>query len=167
MTAAVVPLSLATVDGAHLAALPPAPGPVGPRTLEQAAIERQPVCIGSSVASAGALSDVEGVAVVYEMSADGSLRVERAPAEDRSEKVITLSREDVLALDPRRPTFYSEIWSHQLGGRGARSRSDLAYVHCYEGDTIRPLPDSVSRSFRVDRRAHPAHVERWGGRRLD
>jgi hypothetical protein len=233
MTAALLPFSFATVDGGHLAALPPTPGPVGARTADQAAIERQPVCIGSSVRSSGALSDVlyyravatgdgdivvgyfaffseerpwgnnwltwsiapalavdlvysrsllvapgiqramygagdvEGVAVVYERSEGAPLRIDHALAEDRSEKVITLSREDVLALDPQRPTFYTEIWSHQLGGRGARSRSDLAYVRCYEGDRIRPLPDSVSRAFRIDGRASPAHVERWGGRRLD
>jgi hypothetical protein len=233
MTAAVLPFSFATVDGGHLAALPPAPGAVGPRTAEQAAIERQPVCIGSSVASVGALSDVlyyravatedghvvvgyfaffseerpwgnnwltwtvgpalavdlvysrallvapgiqramygagdvEGVAVVYATSDAGSLHVERALAENRDEKEISLSREQVFALDGQRPTFYSDIWSHQLGGRGARSLSDLAYVRCYEGDKIRPLPDSVSRSFRIEGRARPAHVERWGGRRLD
>jgi hypothetical protein len=233
VAAAMLPFSFATVDSGHLAALPAAPGPRGPQTFEQSTIEDQPVCIGSAVASAGALSDVlyyraialddgriavgyfaffseerpwgnnwltwsvlpalavdlvysrallvapglqralygagdvEGIAVVYDVAPDRSLRVDHALAEDRSERMVSLTSEQVLALDPKRPTFYSEVWSHQLGGRGARSLSDLAYVRCYEGHAIRPLPDSVARTFRVEGRAVPAHVEREAGRRLD
>jgi hypothetical protein len=236
MAAAALPLSFATfatVDGGHLGAVPATPGPRGDQTTEQASIEREPVCIGSSVASAGTLADVlyyraaatgdgrvsvgyfaffseerpwgnnwltwsvvpalavdlvysrtllvapgaqramygagdvEGVEVVYDVSPDGSLRIDHAVADDRSERPITLTRDEAYSLDSRRPTFYSEIWSHQLGGRSLRSRSDLAYVRCYEGDAIRPLPDSVARAFRVEGRAGPAHVERHGGRRLD
>ncbi len=233
MAAAILPLSFATVDGAHLAAVPVTPGPRGPQTTEQAAIERQPICIGSAVRSAGTLSDVlyyraeargdghvsvgyfaffseerpwgnnwltwtvvpalavdlvysralfvgpgvqramygagdvEGVEVDYDVEADGLLKVDHAVADDRTERPITLTRGEAYALDPDRPTFYSEVWSHQLGGRSVRSRSDLAYVRCYEGDAIRPLPESVGRAFRVEGRAGPAHVERQGGRRLD
>jgi hypothetical protein len=233
IAAVVFPISFATVDGDHLAALPTPPGARGPRTPEQEAIEGQPLCIGSSVTSAGALSDVlyyratstddgrivvgyfaffseerpwgnnwltwsivpalavdlvysrallvapgvqramygagdvEGVAVVYERSPNGSLRIDHALADNPSEETIALTRDEALAVDPERPTFYSDVWSHQLGGQGARSRSDLAYVHCYQGDGIRPLPDAVARAFRIDGRAAPAHVERRGGRRLD
>jgi hypothetical protein len=229
----VFPLSFAAVDGAHLGAVPAAPGPRGAQTSEQAAIESQPVCIGSSVDSAGSLSDVlyyraiangdghvrvgyfaffseerpwgnnwltwsvlpalavdlvysrallvapgvqramygagdvEGVEVAYDVAADGSLRLDHAVADDRTERPITLTRALAYAIDPARPTFYTDIWSHQLGGRGARSRADLAYVRCYEGDSIRPLPESVARVFRVEGRAGPAHVERDGGHRLD
>jgi hypothetical protein len=227
------PLAFATVDGGHLAAVPPPPGPRGLQTPEQAAIEGAPVCIGSSVASAGTLADtlfyratatedgrvavgyfaffseerpwgnnwltwtvapafavdlvysralfvapgvqraiygagdVEGVAVVYDVLPDGSLRVDHALAEDRTEHRIALARSEVFALDPTRPTFYADVWSHQLGGRGARSRSDLVYVRCYRDADIRPLPDSIARAFRLEGRALPAHVERWSGRRLD
>jgi hypothetical protein len=233
MAVAVLPVALATAFGDRLRVLPPAPGPRGERTLEQAAIEDRPVCIGSSVASAGALSDVlyyravaqddghvvvgyfaffseerpwgnnwltwsvvpalavdlvysrallvapgvqramygagdvEGVAIVYESAPGGALRMDHALAEDGSEKVIPVTRGEAFALDPDRPTFYSDVWSHQLGGRGASARSDLAYVRCYQGDAIRPLPESVAQAFRVEGRARPAHVERDGGRRLD
>jgi hypothetical protein len=233
MAAAALPFSFATVDGAHLAAVPAPPGPRGLQTTEQVSIERQPVCIGSSVASAGTLSDVlyyratatsdghvrvgyfaffseerpwgnnwltwsvipalavdlvysrallvapgvqramygagdvEGVEVVYDVTPDGSLRVDHAVADDRTERPITLTRDDAYALDPKRPTFYSEVWSHQLGGRGLQSPTELAYVRCYEGDSIRPLAESVAGAFRVERRAGPAHVERGGGHRLD
>jgi hypothetical protein len=220
--------SFAAVDGGHVAALPPPPGPRGAASPEQAAIERAPVCIGSAVASAGALADVlyyraaslgggrfavgyfaffseerpwgnnwltwsvvpalavdlaysrallvapgvqralygagdvEGVSIVYEVTPAGTLQVDHAVAENRREQLVGLSRREVFALDPLRPTFYSEVWSHQLGGRGARSLSDLTYVRCYEGDSIRPLPDDVARAFRLDNRATPAHVERLG-----
>jgi hypothetical protein len=227
--AAAVPFAVASLDGRHLASLPPPPGPRGPRTDRQAAIEKQPVCIGSTVASAGALGDVlyyrsttlddgkvavgyfaffseerpwgnnwltwsvvpalavdlvysrallvapglqrllygagdvEGVGVVYDAGADGSLRVDYAIVDRDDERIATLSRDRVFALDPSRPTFYADAWSHQLGAQGARSRADLSYVRCYEGDALRPLPDAVARQFRVDEgrdgRAPPAHVE--------
>jgi len=218
----------AAVDGTHVGALPPSPGPRGAATPEEAAIERAPVCIGSAVASAGALADVlyyraaslgegrfavgyfaffseerpwgnnwltwsvlpalavdlaysrallvapgvqralygagdvEGVSIVYEVTPAGDLSVDHATAEDRREQFVALSRRDVFALDRHRPTFYSDVWSHQLGGRGARSLADLTYVRCYEGDSIRPLPDDLARAFRLDGRAAPAHVERLG-----
>ncbi len=233
---AVVPMAaMASVDGSHISTLPKAPGPRGERTLEQAAIEREPVCVGSSVMSAGALSntlyyraverddghvevgyfafyseerpwgnnwltwsvfpalavdlvysrallvapglqralygagDVEGVGVVYDRSPDGSLRFDHAKADDGTHDSVALSRAQVFAIDQNRPTFYSQVWSHQLGGQGARSRSDLAYMRCYDEGSIRPLPESIARQFRVDDddRAPPAHVEREGGRRLD
>ena len=233
--AVVVPLSFASVDGGHLGILPPLPGPRGNRTPEQAAIERQPICIGSAVASAGSLSDVlyyratrtddgrlvvgyfaffseerpwgnnwltwsvapalavdlvysralwvapglqramygagdvEGVAVVYAPPSDasGPLHVEYAVAEDRTERRTVLDRPDVFALDATRPTFYSDVWSHQLGARGVRSLGDLAYRRCYSEGAIRPLPDAVDRAFRLEGRATPAHVERMRGRRVD
>jgi hypothetical protein len=224
--AVAVPLALASLDGGHLAALPGVPGPRGARSAEQAAIERQPVCIGSAVSSAGELSDilyyraaprsdgtvavgyfaffseerpwgnnwmtwsilpalaidlvysrallvapglqralygagdVEGVGVIYEKRPDGSLNLREAFADSGTHAAITLTREQVLSVDPRRPTFYSDVWSHQLGGRGAHSAADLAYVRCYDEGSIRPLPDSVDRAFRVSDRAPPAHVER-------
>jgi len=111
--------------------------------------------------------DVEGVRVVYEVSTDGSLRLEDALADNATHDPVPLSREQALALDRERHTFYSSVWSHQLGGHGARARSDLAYVRCYDDDAIRPLPDSIAQSFRVEHRARPAHVEWSGGRRLD
>jgi hypothetical protein len=242
--AAVAPLAFACVDGSHMSVLPQPPGARGERTAEQAAIERQPVCIGSSVESAGALSDilyyravavdgpgppgesgatkvevgyfaffseerpwgnnwltwsvvpalavdlfysrallvapglqralygagdVEGVGIVYDRSPDGSLRFDHARADDGTHQTVALSREQAFALDGQRPTFYSQVWSHQLGGRGAVSLHDLVYVRCYDASSIRPLPDSVARAFRVDGdfRAPPAHVERTAGRRID
>jgi hypothetical protein len=228
------PIAFASVDGSHLAMLPPAPPPVEVRTAEQARIEAQPVCIGSVTHSAGTLSDVlyyravarddgrievgyfaffseerpwgnnwmtwsvlpalaidlvysrtllvlpgvqralygpgdvEGVGAVYDPMPDGTLHLVEARADDGHHRPVSLSRADAYSIDSERPTFYSDVWSHQLGGRGAHSPADLTYERCYGEGSIRPLPDSVARTFRVDTvRAPPAHVERDGGRRLD
>jgi hypothetical protein len=213
---------------------PQAPGPRGEPTWEQTVIERQPICIGSLVQSAGeragvlyyravatddgliavgyfafykeerpwgnnwltwtvlpalavdmvysrafwvapglqrtlhGLGDVEGVSVVYRQAPDGSLLVDHALVDDGTHRLREISRGEVLSLDPARPTFYSDVWSHQLGGRGARSRRDLVEESCYVGDAIRPLPAAVARAFRIDEgRAPPAHVEQAAGRRID
>jgi hypothetical protein len=233
MFAVSAPLAMASLDGGHLSELPPHPGARGPRTPEQVQIEAQPVCIGSSVASAGTLDDtlyyraveledgrvavgyfafwseerpwgnnwltwsllpaltvdlvysrsllvapglqralygagdVEGVSVVYTRQEDGALRADQAYGDDRTERPVPITREQMFALDSKRPTFYTDIWSHQLAGRGARSSQDLTYVRCYEGPSIRPLPTAVSDAFRVEGRAGPAHVEALRGRRLD
>jgi hypothetical protein len=228
-------LGFAGIDGNHLSVLPAPPGPRGEATDEQAEIESQPICIGSAVRSAGALSkvlyyravaredgtievgyfaffseerpwgnnwltwsvvpalavdlfysrallvapglqralygggDVEGVKVVYSRLPAGKLWVDRAVADDGTHDTVALTRDQVFAFDPARPTFYTRVWSHQLGGHGLTNRADLAYERCYSAGSIRPLPDSVARAFRVDadHRAPPAHVEQAEGRRLD
>ncbi|MCL2449330.1 MAG: hypothetical protein FWD17_10305, partial [Polyangiaceae bacterium] len=112
--------------------------------------------------------DVEGVSVVYDPLPDGSLRFVEAHADNGRHAPVDLNRADVFGVDPAHPTFYSDVWSHQLGGRGAQAPSDLAYDRCYDEGSIRPLPDSVAREFHVDVvRAPPAHVELHPGRRLD
>jgi hypothetical protein len=204
-----------------------------PTNVEQAAIEQQEICVGSSVASAGDLGDVlyyrasvlpdgklavgyyvffseerpwgnnwltwtllpalavdmfytramfvgpglqraihgkgdvEGFRVIYELREDGALKIERAIADDGTHAPVYLSADDVMTLDPERPTFYSDVWSHQLGGRGVRSKSDLAYLHCYDRDHVRPLPDAVAEDFALAGRANPAHLEQLGGFAID
>jgi hypothetical protein len=111
--------------------------------------------------------DVEGVGVVYDPMPDGTLRLVEAHADDGRHRPVSLSRADAYAVDSERPTFYSDVWSHQLGGRGAHSPADLTYERCYGEGSIRPLPDAVARDFHVDFvRAPPAHIEA-DGRRLD
>ena len=242
--AAVAPLAFACIDGSHMSVLPQPPGARGERTIEQAAIEGQPVCIGSSVESAGALSDilyyravaldgsgqpgesggtkvevgyfaffseerpwgnnwltwsvvpalavdlfysrallvapglqralygagdVEGVGIVYDRSPDGSLRFDHATADDGTHQTVALSRSQAFALDGQRPTFYSQVWSHQLGGRGAMSfhesrlRPVLRREH--HPSSARLGGPRLPRGRRL--RAPPAHVERTGGRRID
>ncbi|HEX8790797.1 MAG TPA: hypothetical protein VF765_07580 [Polyangiaceae bacterium] len=227
--AVTTPLALASIEGGHLGSLPPPPGPRAARSAMQAALEAKPVCIGSSVESAGALGDVlyyraatlpdgrvavgyfaffseerpwgnnwltwtvvpalavdlvysrallvapgiqramygagdvEGLSIVYAVGLDGALSFDHATADDRTEQPVVISRERAYALDPAHPVFYSDVWSHQLGGTGAASRQNLAYLRCYEGDAIRPLPDDLARAYHLENRADPAHVERLGG----
>jgi hypothetical protein len=108
--------------------------------------------------------DVEGFRIVYAVAEDGTLAVEHAVADDGSHDLVHLDASDVLAIDARRPTFYSDVWSHQLGARGARSMADLSYVTCYGTGHILPLPDSVDADYELRGRAPPAHVEVLGGR---
>jgi hypothetical protein len=110
--------------------------------------------------------DVEGFRIVYDPLPDGTLRVDRAVADDGSHGPVYLTAADVLALDPERPTLYSDVWSHQLGARGLRSRSELAYLRCFGRGHILPLPDTIEDDFALGGRAPPAHVEALGGRML-
>jgi hypothetical protein len=110
--------------------------------------------------------DVEGFRITYEMRPDGTLKVEHAVADNGTHDAVQLDAADVMLLDGKRPTFYTEVWSHQLGGRGLRSKSDLAYVHCFAPGSIRQLSDEIADDFALDGRAPPAHVEALGGRML-
>jgi hypothetical protein len=108
--------------------------------------------------------DVEGFHIIYDMEPGGTLKVERAVADNGTHDAVYLDAKEVLALDPERPTLYSNVWSHQLGGRGVKSMADLAYVRCFGPGRVLPLPDAVSADFALHRRAAPAHVEALGGR---
>lgn len=105
--------------------------------------------------------DVEGVRVVYSVDAGGALRVERAAANNGLHEPVAFTKDDVFALDATRPVFYSDVWSHQLGAKGARSMNDLKYVRCYDRDHVRPLTEAIAREYAIDAngRARPAHVE--------
>jgi len=99
----------------------------------------------------------------FDVVVDGELRVDRAVADDGTHDEVELSRADLYALDPARVVVYSDVWSHQLGGKGARNKDDLAYLRCFKGDRIQPLPDTIAREFNaVEGRAGPAHVEAMG-----
>ena len=104
--------------------------------------------------------DVEGFRVVYDRDAKDVLHVVSGFADDGTHDPVPLTRDDVLALDPGKPTFYSTVWSHQLGGHGLKSKGDLASLQCFDRGHILPLPADVERDFNVARRAPPAHVER-------
>lgn len=108
--------------------------------------------------------DVEGVRIYYQPHDDGTLVVDHAVADDGTHNDVLLSRADLLAIDPARPVVYSDVWSHQLGGRGVRSKDDLAYLRCYKDASIRPLPEEIAAEYAADGkgRAAPAHVEAMG-----
>ena len=219
----------AAVGCAPLGSLPSSPGPQGePGTVEETAIERREICIGSSVASAGDLGDtiyyraamlpdgklavgyfafwsderpwgnnwltwtlvpalavdmfytrgmfvapglqrvihgkgdVEGVRVLYDLRPDGVLQVEHAVADDGTHAPVHFDAREVMALDPARPTFVTDVWSHQLGGKGVRRKSELAYLRCFGPGHVRALPEAIARDFSISGRATPAQA--LGGR---
>lgn len=105
-------------------------------------------------------ADVEGFRIVYRRTESGRLEVDHGVADDGLHTPRRIDARELLALDPLRPTLYTTVWSHQLGGAGVRRLADLHMRRCYRGPALRPLPDAVSAEFRIDRRAPPAHVER-------
>jgi hypothetical protein len=116
--------------------------------------------------AASGKGDVEGFRVVYDLAKDGKLRIESAVADDGSHDLVQLTAADIMKMDPERPTFYSDVWSHQLGARGVKSHADLAYVRCFGPGRVRPLPERIDREFALEGRAPPAHVEALGGRTI-
>lgn len=216
--------ALLTVTGCALTGLPKPPLPSRPPTAEQALIERQPICVGSLVKSAGKLDrtlyyhylwrsdgklvvgyyafytderpwgdnwmtwlvlpalaidlvytrsfflgpgyrqlahgkgDVEGFRIIYDPKESGELTIDHAIADDSSHRERRLEPAELFRLDPTRPTLYSESWSHQLGGRGARSLGELVTRSCFSGEALRPITHAIAEEFRLARRARPASM---------
>jgi hypothetical protein len=107
-------------------------------------------------------ADVEGASVEFEPRADGSLNPLGGWADDGHHTPVRLSRDDLLDRAGR-VVLLSDVWSHQLGAHGAARFSDdpRNRVRCYVDTTLRPMTDSVARSFRLGdarrpRRALPA-----------
>lgn len=116
--------------------------------------------------AASGKADVEGFRVFYDVSEDGSLQLDRAVADDDGHSPVYLSAGEIMRLDPERPTFYSTVWSHQLGGKGVKKSSDLVYEKCFGPGKLRPLPDAVAKEYGLDHRARPAHLEALGGKMI-
>ena len=114
--------------------------------------------------------DVEGVGVVYDRLADGSLHFDHALADDGTHDsrcaVARASRSRSITIVPPSTARCGAISSAATAhGRARTSPTSAATAR----DRYGPLPDSVARAFRVDwdDRAPPAHVERTGARRID
>ncbi len=100
--------------------------------------------------------DVEGVQVVYEERADGSLSVVNGRADDGNHTPVFLSRSDLLDAAGR-IVVLTDVWSHQLGSLGA---ADFAARHgtplkCYAKSSLRPMTELVARAFRLGNERDP------------
>jgi hypothetical protein len=109
--------------------------------------------------------DVEGVQVLYEQRADGSLDVVSGHADDGNHEPVALSRADLLD-EKGRVVLLTDVWSHQLGAHGGGKFADRspAALKCYAKSSLRPMTEGVARAFRLgtDReplRANPAWIE--------
>lgn len=107
--------------------------------------------------------DVEGFRIIYDVSRKNGLTVNHAIADDSLHRERRLEPSELFRLDPAQPTLYSETWSHQLGGRGARSVDELVTRRCFRGGSVRPITHSIAQEFRLDQRARPASIAAMAG----
>lgn len=103
--------------------------------------------------------DIEGATVVYEEQSDGSLLALGGRTDDGHHRPITLSAEDLRGPEGR-VVLTTDVWSHQLGVRGA-AQAESKRMRCYSGPSMRPVTEEVAETFRMGnaddpRRAPPA-----------
>ncbi len=106
--------------------------------------------------------DIEGARVVYEQNDDGRWVAVSAVADDGRHREVALSPTDFVDGEGR-VVFMTDVWSHQLGAKGARALAEKLKqsVVCYGHDALAPLTEEVARVFRLGspsepRRAPPA-----------
>lgn len=98
--------------------------------------------------------DVEGATVVYENGANGLEPVE-VWAEISGHDEVRLSPDDFRTADAR-IALMTDVWSHQLGARGAGLHAaSAAESTCFSGDALRQLDIGTARSFRLGTPTHP------------
>ena len=109
--------------------------------------------------------DVEGVRIAYRIVQDSRLVPTSIVADGELHREVSLDLAESVDENGR-ILLLNDVWSHQLGGRGALTQARSgAHERCYYHDTIQPLTDDVVAEFRLGspndpRRAGPA----WGTR---
>lgn len=107
--------------------------------------------------------DIEGASVTYRQEPSGELVPIGGLADDDGHDPVQLSAADLDGGG--RTTLITDVWSHQLGGKGgahhAKLKEESRQLRCFSGETLRPLSDVVARTFRLGshhapRRAKPA-----------
>lgn len=103
--------------------------------------------------------DIEGATVVYEEQSDGSLVALGGLADDGHHRPVTLTAEDLQGPEGR-VVLTTDVWSHQLGARGA-AHGEAKEIRCYSGPSMQPMTEEVAKIFRMGspedpRRAPPA-----------
>jgi hypothetical protein len=106
--------------------------------------------------------DIEGARVVYEQGDDGRWTPVSAVADDGLHHEVPLAPEDFVDAEGR-VVLMTDVWSHQLGARGARASVERhkGKVVCFGGDSLEPMTAEVAQNFRLGspsdpRRAPPA-----------
>jgi hypothetical protein len=106
--------------------------------------------------------DIEGARVEYHQDDEGRWAPVSAVADDGLHREVPLSPGDFVDGQGR-VVLMTDVWSHQLGAKGAREFSEQrkAPLTCFGGDTVAPLTAEVARLFRLGspgdpRRAPPA-----------
>lgn len=103
--------------------------------------------------------DIEGASVSYSITDDRRLEVLAGLADDETHGDVRLAKADLV--DERgRLVLMSEVWSHQLGARGAARRLDRAATQrCYQGRELVPLTPELARRFRLGNAAAPRRAK--------
>ncbi|MGC4070909.1 MAG: hypothetical protein QM784_40790 [Polyangiaceae bacterium] len=105
--------------------------------------------------------DIEGIRVTYRIEADGHLVPKSVYADDDRHEEVRLRLEDAVD-DFGRVVVLTNVWSHQLGAKGAvQAVKDGAQRRCFMGDALSGLSEATSDAFRLGRvdaprRARPA-----------
>jgi hypothetical protein len=94
--------------------------------------------------------DVEGASVRYRIASNTTLEVLGAVAQDGVHEEVALSPTDMLDAAGR-VILMSEVWSHQLGAKGAASYVRTAGVEprCYFERALAKLEQPVISRFRL------------------
>jgi hypothetical protein len=100
--------------------------------------------------------DVEGATVIYDVGADGKLRVKAAHADNEFHDPVRLEPDDLVTRDGR-VALMTDVWSHQLGATGAAAHYEQgdADVTCFVGSTLRPMTPETARTFRLGSNSGP------------
>ncbi|HEY3592722.1 MAG TPA: hypothetical protein VGL13_02570 [Polyangiaceae bacterium] len=107
-------------------------------------------------------ADIEGARVVYEQRANGRWAPVSAVADDELHREVTLDPKDFVDAEGR-VVLMTDVWSHQLGAKGARAfvEGQRHGVVCYDHESLSLMTGKVADSFRLGsiespRRACPA-----------
>lgn len=107
--------------------------------------------------------DVEGARVVYQERENGRWTPVSAVADDGLHQEVVLDPGDFVDGEGR-VVLMTDVWSHQLGAKGARAFVEASHdggVVCYRRNTLSPLTTRIAELFRLGttlapRRARPA-----------
>lgn len=105
--------------------------------------------------------DVEGLRVTYTLGSDHQLVPVSVFADDGTHNEVQLDVRDAVD-DSGRVVVLTNVWSHQLGAKGAVSAVRAgAGVRCYTGSDLQPVTAATALAFRlgdiqVPLRARPA-----------
>jgi hypothetical protein len=100
--------------------------------------------------------DIEGARVVYEQSDDGHWAPVSAVADNGMHQEIVLAPDDFID-EQGRVVLMTNVWSHQLGAKGARAFAEGRHdgVVCFQRDRMAPLTERVAELFRLGTAARP------------
>ncbi|HEY6561807.1 MAG TPA: hypothetical protein VI072_31270 [Polyangiaceae bacterium] len=103
--------------------------------------------------------DVEGATVTYRISSENTLEALGAVAQDGVHDDVELSPVDLLDADGR-VILMSEVWSHQLGAKGAAAylREAGTEPRCFHNRSLSRLEQPLIARFRLGSAESPARA---------